>query len=232
MDSLDHKLQYMNLSGQEDVDPRYNNRPPNSDQAPPFHQKQKSLGTSDRFTRDYGEHSAKEYAMYERSNIIAGSKFANPKQLETLVNPHRIPEENDVYVQCGKPQPQVPLITSPTRAMNATVHSNEDLASKQSSGVYENVEYYGSRGTPIYYQQNPAVNDAYHKARPQVASVNRAMLPQAALGNRGTLPKDGEAPPLYENVHPYSKNTVGATPGPQVPINNQVRRKDLCDFSV
>ncbi|XP_044751559.1 LIM domain-containing protein jub isoform X2 [Coccinella septempunctata] len=209
MDSLEHKLQHMNLSAQGDVDRRYN-RLTNSDQGSPFHQKQKSVGNTERFMRDYGENSAKDYAMYERSNIIASSKYATPKQLETLVNPHRIPEENDVYVQCGKPQPQVSIITSPTRAMNATIHSNDTELSKQSTGVYENVEYYGSRGSSVYYQQNPNINDAYPKASPQVAT-----------GNRGTLPIDGEAPPLYENLHSYAKKSVGATPGPQVPINNQ-----------
>ncbi|XP_045470161.1 LIM domain-containing protein jub isoform X2 [Harmonia axyridis] len=211
MDSIEHKLQYMNLTGQGDVDPRYTNRTTNLDQGSPFHQKQKSVGTADRFTRDFGENPTNDYAMYERNNIIASSKYATPIQLETLVNPHRIPEENDVYVQCGKPQPQVPKITSPTRAMNATIHSNTiELGNKQSSGVYENVEYYGSRGPPVYYQQNPNINEPYHQARPQVASASR-----------GTLPKDGEAPPLYENLHSYSKKSVGAIPGPQVPITNQ-----------
>ncbi|KAL3282914.1 hypothetical protein HHI36_006072 [Cryptolaemus montrouzieri] len=209
MDPLEHKIQYMSLGGQEELDPRYC-RTTNPELGPLYHHKQKSVGAIERFTSEQSDNSQKNYAIYERNNIIASSKYATPKQLETLgkPNPHKIPEENDVYVQCGKPQPQVPIITSPTRAMNASIHS-DSATINTNSGVYENIEYYGSRDSLNYFQRSPNKSDLYHKARPQVA-----------VGNRNSMPGEGEAPPLYENLQSFGTKSVGAQPGPQVPISN------------
>ncbi|KAK9873003.1 hypothetical protein WA026_020348 [Henosepilachna vigintioctopunctata] len=209
MDPLEHKLQYMKLGSPGDVNHRYN-RAINTEQLGPHHQKQKSVGGSnERFTLEKNDQSPKNFAMYERSNIITSSKYATPKQLDTLGSPHKIFEENDVYVQCGKPQPQVPTPKSSSGTLNNLVHSdNVGSTNTNPSQVYENIEFYGSRPVSAQFQQNHEKNDIYHKARPQVA-----------LRSRGTVPREGEAPPLYENLHSLNIKSAGAQPGPQVPLN-------------
>lgn len=191
MDPLEHKLHYMSLNGQDE--PRYARIASKAEPAVPTYQK--SRGAIESFTMDKSDLNVKDFAMYERSNIIASSKFATPKQLETLGNSQKL-EDNDVYVQCGKPQPQSPLL-SPTRS---TINDP--------SGFYENIEYYSGRNTPQYFHQQNSRNIPFQKAQPQVAP-----------GLKSTIPRDGEAPPLYENLNSYGGKSGGALPGPQVPTN-------------
>ncbi|CAG9825142.1 unnamed protein product [Phaedon cochleariae] len=137
-----------------------------------------------------------DYRLYERNNIIASSRYATPKQVETL-GPQRGYEENDVYVQCAKPQ--VP--SSPTHSLSgSSVHSMSPRASmaSNSNAVYENIDY---SKTP-YYSGLHDHSSVYRKAQPQVPVGNRT----------GT---NMEVPPVYENIQHLSHNM----PGPQVPPN-------------
>lgn len=92
---------------------------------------------------------SKDYTLYQRQNVIASSKYATPKQLDTLGSHRPTPEENNVYVQVAKPQ--VPPSASPT-------HS--------SGPVYENIDYYPGHRAQQSYSYN-------EKAQPQVPLGNR-----------------------------------------------------------
>ncbi|RZC37553.1 hypothetical protein BDFB_006816, partial [Asbolus verrucosus] len=201
------KMQYMSLNGQGDGDPRYGRIMGKAEPAvPPYHQKQKSIGAIESFANE-GTTQTKpnDYTMYERNNIIASSKYATPKQVETLLSQKQV-EENDIYVQCAKPQ--VAPNASPTHSLSgSSQHSNSPRASVATNPapVYENIDYYTGRNaqTPYYHSGE----GSYRKAQPQVPSSNR------------NISRDGEALPVYENVQSLGHKSSGATPGPQVPSN-------------
>ncbi|XP_066159082.1 LIM domain-containing protein jub isoform X1 [Euwallacea fornicatus] len=86
------------------------------------------------------------YTLYDRHNIIASSKYATPKQLDTLSSQKVVVEENDVYVQVAKPQ-----VASPT-------HSGHF------GPVYENIDYYPSQASQQCYGS---------RAQPQVPMANK-----------------------------------------------------------
>lgn len=204
------KLQYMSLNSKKD---EINYAQTNSSKAqpavPPSYQRQKQKGAIENFAtelpHDYQKSS--EYAMYERDNIIASSKFATPKNIETIASQKNL-EENDVYVQCAKPQ--VPVNCSPTHSMsNSSIHSSSPRTSISISAtpVYENVEYYPKRALPqqALYAREKLLSDSvtYKKAQPQVATANRNIQ---SVNNA----------PLYENILLSDKITASVI-GPQVP---------------
>ncbi|XP_019868043.2 LIM domain-containing protein jub isoform X2 [Aethina tumida] len=195
------KMQFMSLNGQNE-DPRYGriSNVSKAEPAVPGYQKHKTVGAIETFANESAK--SNDYTMYERSNIIASSKYATPKQVETIAAQKAV-EENDVYVQCAKPQ--VPISTSPTHSLSgSSQHSNSPRTSMATNAgpVYENINYYPGRTMPQqYYQQQPA--DVYRKAQPQVPSGNR-------------LNRDLDGPPVYENVHSMSHKSSGAMAGPQV----------------
>ncbi|XP_044267547.1 LIM domain-containing protein jub isoform X2 [Tribolium madens] len=197
--SLDQKLQYMSLN---DSNPRYGRIMSKAEPAvPPYHQKQKSIGAIESFVAEGPpQQKSNDYTLYERNNIIASSKYATPKQVETLVQ--KQVEENDIYVQCAKPQ--VPPNSSPTHSLSgSSQHSGSPRTSMVANPtpVYENIDYYYQHP---YYQ---SMESNYRKAQPQVPSSNRNMT------------RDGEALPVYENLQSLGQKSSGATPGPQVPAN-------------
>ncbi|CAH2000586.1 unnamed protein product [Acanthoscelides obtectus] len=135
-----------------------------------------------------------EYKIYERNNIIASSKFPTPTHVESISVQKGI-EENDVYVQCAKPQ--VPISSSPTRSLSgSSQHSGGTRVSiaSNSGPVYENLEYY---------------------PRNYFAGCRKAQ-PQVPISSKISSYSDG--PPVYENLHALSPKTA-ALPGPQVPTN-------------
>lgn len=181
------KMQYMSLDNQPDVvDPRYARIGSKAEPAtaPYHHQKQKSIGAIESFTSE-APTQPRDYMMYERNNIIASSKYATPKQVETLTRQ----EENDIYVQCAKPQ--VPPNASPTHSLSGS-STGSPRASLATNPVYENIDYYANN-LPFYHG----------KAQPQVPFASRNT-------------REGEALPVYENVATLTHKTSGATPGPQV----------------
>lgn len=186
--SFIQKMQYMSLNGQTDSS-RYGRIMPTSksNETSPYHQQKPQETTND-------------YTICDRTNVIASSKYATPKQVETIQSQTgKIVEENDVYVQCAKPQ--VPV--SPTHSLSSSSqHSDSPRASiaANSSAVYENIDYYSPGGTSHGYYQ-------YRKAQPQVP----------VGGRRST---DTENYPVYENVQ-----KTGAVPGPQVPVYSVMQPK-------
>ncbi|XP_050510404.1 LIM domain-containing protein jub isoform X1 [Diabrotica virgifera virgifera] len=192
--SFIQKVQYMSLN---DQDSRYMR---SAETSVPNYQ-QKSVGAIESFTRDQRDIQKQEYAMYERNNIIASSKYATPKRVETIAS-QKTYDEDDVYVQCAKPQ--VPITASPTHSLSgSSQNSGSPRASMATnSNVYENVEY-NSKKMPYYGTSN---NSGFRKAQPQVPTGN----------NRHNAEVDGL--PVYENLH-MSQKSLGAMPGPQVPSN-------------
>ncbi|EFA03771.1 LIM domain-containing protein jub isoform X2 [Tribolium castaneum] len=200
--SFEQKMQYMSLN---DSNPRYGRIMGKAEPAvPPYHQKQKSMGAIESFVAEGPtQQKSNDYTLYERNNIIASSKYATPKQVETLVQ--KQVEENDIYVQCAKPQ--VPPNASPTHSLSgSSQHSGSPRTSMANqTPVYENIDYYSTRNyQPPYYH---SMESNYRKAQPQVPSINR------------NITRDGEALPVYENLQSLGQKSSGATPGPQVPSN-------------
>lgn len=224
-----HKMQYMSLNGSgansSEVESPYGRIIGKGDAN--FHQKQRSMGAIESFavegTVPAPQKPVADYKMYERNNIIAASKFATPKQVETIASSQKPDESpggyngNDIYVQCAKPQLRGP---SPTQSLSgSSQHSNSprtsianyDYSPSKNQPVYENIDYYGNRSVPPYYHQLPrnvegTYESSYRKAQPQVP-----------IGNRQNFPKDMECPPVYENLQEIASRSSGAQPGPQVP---------------
>lgn len=197
------KIQYMSLNDSNNGDPRYGRIMGKAEPAvAPYHQKQKSMGAIESFVAEGPtQQKPNDYTLYERNNIIASSKYATPKQVETLVTQKPL-EDNDIYVQCAKPQVAPNL--SPTHSLSgSSQHSGSPRTSMavNPAPVYENIDYYSARN----YYHSP--EGAYRKAQPQVPSGNR------------NITRDGEALPVYENLHSLGHKSSGATPGPQVPSN-------------
>ncbi|XP_018577751.1 LIM domain-containing protein jub isoform X2 [Anoplophora glabripennis] len=200
------KLQYISINNQSD-NARYGRL--NMGKAEPSasnYQKPTAMGAIEGFTSETKKNN--DYTMYERNNIITSSKYATPKQVETIASQKAI-EENDVYVQCAKPQ--VPINSSPTHsASGSSQHSESPRASiaSNSGPVYENIDYYSTRNNQqAYYPQRLSSDPVtYRKAQPQVP-----------VGNRNN--HDAESLPVYENIQNLSHKSTGATPGPQVPAS-------------
>ncbi|KAG5889010.1 hypothetical protein JTB14_033939 [Gonioctena quinquepunctata] len=197
------KMQYMSINDHES---RYG-REMNMGKAEPaslsYHKKQRSIGATENYIKE--PHKSTDYRLYERHNVIASSKYATPKNFETIPS-QRLYEENNVYVQCAKPQ--VPLSSSPTHSVSGSSHSGSPRASMASnSNVYENIDYHSARSSQPYYGGMGNVDSKlYRKAQPQVPVGNRNM-------------SDSEGPPVYENVQSMPHKSSGAMPGPQVPAN-------------
>lgn len=145
--------------------------------------KQRSLGAIESFvvegaTSSSSKNQGTDYKIYERGNIIAASKFATPKQVETIVSlsckndaqPMVRSSQNDIS-EGGKYYSQYVTKTgtaSPTHSLSGSSKDSQQSTSPRNSleGVpqnynnasplYENLDYYGiSRGThqaPYYHQ--------------------------------------------------------------------------------
>lgn len=192
------KMQYISLNDQGEPDPRYGRIMGKPEPVNAVYQ-HRPIVAGDGFSREGTVQPQKNnYRLYERENIIASSKYATPKQMENITAP-RV-EENDVYVQCAKPQ--VPLPTSPTHSHSGSSHhsgSPRASVAVNNAPLYENIDYYAGRSSmPPYYHQLQGVN----KAQPQVPISNKLV---------GSSREDPL--PVYENVLEYSHK---ATPGPQV----------------
>lgn len=232
-----HKMQYMSLNGNgsnsSNSDSPYGRIINKGD--PNYHHKQRSMGAIESFAVEGSipapQKPVADYKIYERNNIIAASKFATPKQVETIVSqkPTDDPASgyngaNDIYVQCAKPQ-SVRGPPSPTQSLSgSSQHSNSPRASvanydyspSKNQPVYENIDYYGARSAPPYYHQLPRTAEGAYE------STYRKAQPQVPTGTRQSFPKEGisEGPPVYENLQEINSRSSGAQPGPQVPLNS------------
>lgn len=131
---------------------------------------------------EQGTYENADYKLYERANIIQSSKYASSK-----LEPAKV-EENDVYVQCAKPQ--VP--SSPTK-------SHSSINSGGSGPVYENVEYYG-HNTHNNFGDHKYLN----KAQPQVPSGVKQRF------DSGHHPQHTHN--VYENLNEYPMAAQGPPP--------------------
>ncbi|VVC99867.1 unnamed protein product [Leptidea sinapis] len=192
--------------------------------------KNRSVGAIESFTLDGNPKDRHDYSFYERSNVIAASKYATPKRVETIASINK----RDINTAA--------LPASPTRSIDSLSqrslsYQTEDLYEipGNTSGlyqppVYENVEYYGEQQlaqAPFYhhlYQQGPPVaSDGYYdtrysKAQPQVP-VNSRPKP---IVYENMLCQDNDKNNDYKTQPNHNQHYMqqGSTPGPQVPNTN------------
>ncbi|GLH13728.1 LIM domain-containing protein jub [Gryllus bimaculatus] len=111
-----------------------------------------------------------DYKLYERGNIIAASKFATPKQVETLASqlPRAGPDGSPLGpTPAASPVPALGPGPASAPALAPAVNPNPSpvgSAAYNNSGspLYENVDYYGTRMThPPYYHQLPHVGSPH-----------------------------------------------------------------------
>ncbi|PSN50632.1 hypothetical protein C0J52_15147 [Blattella germanica] len=111
-----------------------------------------------------GKNQTADYKIYERGNIIAASKFATPKQVETIAS-NKLPAEGQCPAN-GSTDKYYPAYgaASPTHSLSGSSrdsqHSNSPRASlvqNYSSPLYENIDYYSANRTPQapYYHSMP-----------------------------------------------------------------------------
>ncbi|KAF5287716.1 hypothetical protein FQA39_LY15736 [Lamprigera yunnana] len=176
-----HKMQNVNLNEQDESEVRYG-RIVTKSESPlqTYHQKQRSIGMTNNFVPDptgtTNVQSVPDHKMYSRIHLTSKQEPSKT-------------EENDVYVQCAKPQTSV----SPTCSYQYP--------------VYENVNYYNNKSGNINYQQsvrNSPIQNYQTKAQPQVPSAKQFLL------------SDSEVLPVYENVQVLPNKSGNAVPGPQV----------------
>uniref|UniRef100_A0AAR5PKN1 LIM zinc-binding domain-containing protein n=1 Tax=Dendroctonus ponderosae TaxID=77166 RepID=A0AAR5PKN1_DENPD len=167
---------------------------------------------------------AKDYTLYQRQNVIASSKYATPKQLETLGSHRKTPEENNVYVQVAKPQ--VPPSASPTHS-SGPVYENIDYypahRSQQSYSYSEKAQPQVPMGSRDYAGGGPSVYENvqsyYHKSSgaqpgPQVPSTyqyHQSAVPQHAV---------------YSVMHAPRSQSLTPKPAPQSPTYGAVKKFD------
>ncbi|KAL4712980.1 hypothetical protein ACJJTC_012050 [Scirpophaga incertulas] len=194
--------------------------------------KPRAVGAIESFVLDNTQCNRQDYSFYERSNVIAASKFATPKRVETIASQNK----RDINIAA--------LPESPTRSIDSVSqrslsYQSEDLYEIPSTPntqypppVYENIDYYGEQRSPqppyyhSLYQQGatPPVSEGYYdtrysKAQPQVpvTSKLKPTVYENMLCNDNT---DKKAE--YKVLQTPDQRFVhqGSVPGPQVPISS------------
>ncbi|RVE48800.1 hypothetical protein evm_006574 [Chilo suppressalis] len=202
--------------------------------------KARPVGAIESFVLDNTQNSNRQdYSFYERSNVIAASKFATPKRVETIASHNK----RDINTAA--------LPSSPTRSIDSLSlrslsYQTEDLYEIPSNPntqypppVYENIDYYGEQRSPQppyyhpLYQKGsaPPVSDGYYdtrysKAQPQVP-VNSKPKPKPLVYENMLCNSDNTADKKSDFKAPQSHDQryiqQGSVPGPQVP-NTSVNR--------
>lgn len=198
--------------------------------------KSRPVGAIESFVLDNTQGNRQDYSFYERSNVIAASKFATPKRVETIgsinrdINPAAVP-------------------SSPTRSIDSISqrslsYQTDDLYEIPANPgipfappVYENVDYYGeprSSQAPYYhhmYQHTPPppppVSEGYYdtrysKAQPQVP-VNSKVAYPIVYENMMCSDKD-KRKDLNSLMSDQRFIQQGSVPGPQVPNTGTISR--------
>lgn len=190
--------------------------------------KARPLGAIESFTLDNAPASRQDYSFYERSNVIAASKFATPKRVETIASINK----RDINTAA--------LPASPTRSIDSISqrslsYQTEDLYEIPGNNnvqypppVYENIDYYGEQHLtqpPYYHQlyQNPPLvsegyyNTRYSKAQPQVPVTNKVKSNPSVYENM--LCPENEKKNDFKLQSNQDQQFVqqGSIPGPQVP---------------
>lgn len=190
--------------------------------------KSRPVGAIESLVLENTQNNRQDYSFYERSNVIAASKFATPKRVETIAS-------------INKRDVNTTVSASPTRSIDSLSqrslsYQTDDLYeipgnpnAQYPIPVYENIDYYGEQRSPQppYYHQlyqqgpPPPVSDGYYDTRYSKAQ------PQVPVNSK---PKYN--PIVYENmlcsddkkneykVQPNLEQRFiqqGSIPGPQVP---------------
>nr|XP_014097218.2 LIM domain-containing protein jub-like [Bactrocera oleae] len=152
------------------------------------------------------QQSAEEYKLYERTNIIASSKYATPRPIEQLAadaNINNVSLPQPVSNGIGQTGGNSPLYTG------RNVMYEKKLSTKQSP-VYENLEFCGGAvGVPTdsYFES------AHKRAQPQSPTANPSrgqymiMHASTSSGRFAHTPvpeHHADTAPIYENIIPHS----------------------------
>ncbi|GBP62178.1 LIM domain-containing protein jub [Eumeta japonica] len=189
--------------------------------------KSRPVGAIESFVLDNNQGNKQDYSFYERSNVIAASKFATPKRVETIASINK----RDINT--------VPIPASPTRSIDtlsqrSLSYQTDDLyeipinpSAQFSPGVYENIDYYSEQSflqQPYYhqlYQTNPPppVSDGYYdtrysKAQPQVPVISKTKV--NVYENMICSDNDNKIEYTTQQTS-EPRFSHGSIPGPQVP---------------
>lgn len=198
--------------------------------------KPRAVGAIESFVLDNStQNNRPDYSFYERSNVIASSKFATPKRVETIASINKRDTNSTA------------LPASPTRSIDSLSqrsisYQTEDLYEIPANPpqfvppVYENVDYYEEHQSPQpyyhhMYQHTPPpppvcegyYNTRYSKAQPQVPVNSKVAHP---IVYENMLCQDKENRTELKNISNNEQHYLqqGSKPGPQVPNTNTVSR--------
>lgn len=200
--------------------------------------KARPVGAIESLTLDSASTNRQDYSFYERSNVIASSKFATPKRVETIASINK----SDINTTA--------LPASPTRSVDSISqrslsYQTDDLyeipgntSTQYPPPVYENIDYYGEQRSPqppyyhqIYQQVPPLpVTDGYYdtrysKAQPQVPVNSKAKLKPTVYENM-LCSEDKKGDYKLQQNQEQQFVQQGSIPGPQVP-NSTLNRNML-----
>ncbi|XP_026726953.1 LIM domain-containing protein jub [Trichoplusia ni] len=192
--------------------------------------KTRPVGAIESFVLDNSQNNRQDYSFYERSNVIAASKFATPKRVETIASINK----RDINTAA--------LPSSPTRSIDSISqrslsYQTDDLyeipaipsVQQYPPPVYENIDYYGEQRSPQppYYHQlyqqapPPPVSDGYYdtrysKAQPQVPVNSKTKLNPLVYENMLCSDNDKKSEFKPQLNHDQRFIQQGSLPGPQV----------------
>ncbi|XP_072936927.1 LIM domain-containing protein jub [Epargyreus clarus] len=196
--------------------------------------KSRPVGAIESFTLENpASNNRQDYSFYERSNVIAASKFATPKRVETIASINK----RDINTAA--------LSASPTRSIDSISqrslsYQTEDLYEipgntnpQYPPPVYENIDYYGEQRSPqppyyhqLYQQGPPALaSDGYYdtrysKAQPQVPVNAKPKINPSVYENMLCSDKDKKIEYKAQVNQDHNFIQQGSVPGPQVPISS------------
>lgn len=207
--------------------------------------KTRPVGAIESFVLDNSQNNRQDYSFYERSNVIAASKFATPKRVETIASINK----RDINTAA--------LPSSPTRSIDSLSqrslsYQTDDLYeipaipnAQYPPPVYENIDYYGEQRSPQppYYHQlyqqapPPPVSDGYYdtrysKAQPQVPVNSKTKVNPLVYENMLCSDNDKKSEFKPQQNHDQRFIQQGSVPGPQVPntgVSRSMAQMLTCD---
>lgn len=200
--------------------------------------KTRSVGAIESFVLDNTQHNRPDYSFYERSNVIASSKFATPKRVETIASINK--RDINSTALPGSPTRSIDSISQ--RSLSYQTDDLYEIPANPNGPypppVYENIEYYGDQRSaqlPYYHQvygqappPPPPVADGYYdtrysKAQPQVPVNSKPKLSPSLYENM-MCPDNDKKNEYKLPLNPDQRFIQqGSMPGPQVP-NTSINR--------
>lgn len=206
--------------------------------------KSRPVGAIESFVLDSGsQNNRQDYSFYERSNVIASSKFATPKRVETIASTNKRGDINTAAIS-----------GSPTRSLDSLSqrslsYQTDDLYEIPANPggqfvppVYENVEYFGEPQTqPPYYHQlyaqgpPPPPGDGYYdtrysKAQPQVPVSSKVKLANPSVYQNMLCTEPAKKDFKSQQIPDQRFIQQGSLPGPQVA--NTVSSRSVSQLSM